>query len=1409
MVAHKRPHGRRLLLPAEVELCKVCGFNEKEYWYFVDLTAAYNGTRPKEYELIPDIQAGTVLGFTIGKAVLVKIGIAVAAATISYLLTPKPKEQKQGGSRRTADSIGNSRFAPQASFNSIQELAVIGDSIPLVFCNQQEEYDPFNSNTKIYYGGIRVNSQLLWSQFVSLGKYQQLKALCLFSLGVLDGEPDYAGFAVGDSLLNTYNSHKVGLYFRNGVSYTNDYGYQSNRIKESDRYTSSNLAFSGTDPFKVGLPAGDGADFSRTSYAFSSARNPSVQTIFGTYSCFPNCQVCRLPYELVSSVRGTSKQAGWDNARKRKKLQYAHWPVRCGIVAVYRGSTTQPKGKFYARAGDTIHYQIVGLESGVGNALQRVYDTDLSEEGYQEEPTSTVNYDANGYKPHGVDDVDSMTTAIRERADAGFAVGELYLIGNAVAKCVGIDSPRAWGIEDSKSFTLTVVEDGYIDIPAVPATQGLGPHCDNPRWHAAGGDLDVTPEYSLSDTTPILYRQIMDGVLDYGYGTRDIYKGDDIYAGLKVAFATVSNNRNCDATEIGIKSRVFKRMQFANLNSQPNQEALDRAYNDRTHIQLGQVNRYLSRLSFFMLQVRKIGGTTWNNMINSSTVNHTGLFAIRGNTPEYLYNYITILQEDSNGQPAQFEYRFKPYPGNYIVRENQFGKRVNLLDTSSEGKANTSTQNLFECKISGVGDFNVLFSGNENYELTKDSKELNNPEWMIEKSTITLKGTVTNVVSTQTNTAWWSQQGGVFNGAGSTFSWQPVSGRQNLCQFVIAYWTSDTNIWVPEGSYVWTYYYGASSLQAATNVGGGGNPRGKENYPLAYFINPWNTNYRYVPTPNPANEGTSNDHLFCVNEQHYVETQNELIYFEGSVPAYHEDDEDRPFYTDGEGLHFNVSVERHLHNGSYYWRVNFSIDPDNRGDGYSDGDYVWIPKQGTNGSSYGEHPTIGLPEMIQVRLTVGQTTLDIPAQNFNRNDVIKDWNEYEGDINSNKDQPEHEICFVNEIILPKSSGSEAKYNDLAYAGLRINSSKEWTNFSQFSAYFKKGIKINRLIDGGTGASNLLPEIANALLTSSEIGAGELVGPNAVSESDMTESARFCRANKFFWDGTISSKLNLRDFIFEHAGYCLLDFTIIGGKFSLKPSVPYSPTTYLIDKTQPPSIKALFTDGNINDLQVSFLSPEERQSFKAAVMYRQETPNGFPETKSILVRSTDARYSSDNDPIETFDMSGFCTSLLQAKTFAQFAIKTRILSDHGLSFKTAPQFVQTLSPGEYFRLVSEVTHVNRFNNGVITPDGTVVWAKEGGFVGPQLSTKVYVWKPGTENVVATEIDFDNPSSVNAHKGKMFTVRSTTEENKVYKCETISYAEDGLIEVSGSYAPTETNGTLSVLQNWDVTFEIKGD
>ena len=179
MVASKRPYGRRLLLPTEVEFCNLLGISEDEYWYFQDQVAFYNGKRPEGYELIPDIRCepvsalATALGYAGATQMFVQIGIAVGLATLSYLLAPKPQEQKQGGSRRTADSIGNRRFSPQSSFNSIQELAAIGEPIPLVFTHRLSAVgDAIDAGTG--YGGLRVNGQLLWSQLESLDKYLTL-----------------------------------------------------------------------------------------------------------------------------------------------------------------------------------------------------------------------------------------------------------------------------------------------------------------------------------------------------------------------------------------------------------------------------------------------------------------------------------------------------------------------------------------------------------------------------------------------------------------------------------------------------------------------------------------------------------------------------------------------------------------------------------------------------------------------------------------------------------------------------------------------------------------------------------------------------------------------------------------------------------------------------------------------------------------------------------------------------------------------------------------------------------------------------------------------------------------------------------------------------------------------------------
>ena len=70
---------------------------------------------------------------------------------------------------------------------------------------------------------------------------------------------------------------------------------------------------------------------------------------------------------------------------------------------------------------------------------------------------------------------------------------------------------------------------------------------------------------------------------------------------------------------------------------------------------------------------------------------------------------------------------------------------------------------------------------------------------------------------------------------------------------------------------------------------------------------------------------------------------------------------------------------------------------------------------------------------------------------------------------------------------------------------------------------------------------------------------------------MIIAAKFCEANRFYWDGVITDKQNVREFIYQNAVFSFLDFQILGGKFSLFPSVPYFPDTFEIKKTSKPHV----------------------------------------------------------------------------------------------------------------------------------------------------------------------------------------------------------------------------------------------
>ena len=348
------------------------------------------------------------------------------------------------------------------------------------------------------------------------------------------------------------------------------------------------------------------------------------------------------------------------------------------------------------------------------------------------------------------------------------------------------------------------------------------------------------------------------------------------------------------------------------------------------------------------------------------------------------------------------------------------------------------------------------------------------------------------------------------------------------------------------------------------------------------------------------------------------------------------------------------------------------------------------------------------------------------------------------------------------------------------------------------------------------AINHLPEIVFDLLTNEEYGVGGIVGRRGVDEGELSRTTRYCQAMGFYWEGVIKDKVNVRQWIFEQAGYILCDFCIQGGKFFLRPSFPIQknhrihsrPRRYAAD-TRPVTIQALFTDGNVRDAKVSFLPPEERQMFKAEVIYRLEEPNGFSKLMSKTIRlkkrpEIGPGGGRDDDPLERFDMSAFCSSEEHAETFARYALRLRQLVTHTVQFQSTPESCRDLKPGDYVRYISTVTHLDRFATGSIGWGGAVQCHRDP----KKLNGKrIMYWKVGKNDGVREaklRVDDNMHCKDSVLYSSVFAVADDETRSRIYKVETIQYGEEGLVDLTLTEAPVDSKLRLLVLDWRDDDF-----
>lgn len=601
------------ILPSDRYIASMLGLSDEQYaWYKAEVQRrAAAGPQPA---VVAGIEAGTLAIISLALTTL-SVGFTIAASFFKPKLD-QPKAPGQPKSRNELDQARteNERFAPRYGFDSTQDISTLGSVVPIVYALRE-------TIGGVTYGGVRVNTPMLWNQVLSLGGGQMLRGVFLLGEGPI-ASIDVNNFAIGSNTLRGYlfednaatqQAGRATLYFRPGGGRISGGDRVLGRANANDDGSSSSA-----DVFQVYWQGGPKPDF-------CSSRNPTSQATFGVYSPIGNNLLFKVNPVIRPGVR----------SRVKPKTTDGRVNVQCPVDSQQMNERDKFRAEFSSFSG------IIGN----GTANVSVGQT-ITYKIFHESDWAT-QFKVHTKPADGEAECKDVASAVASRQhnwDDNLIIGELYKVGSALAVLTSRSNDVFVSQADLEgnggttiTATFTVVRGGTI--------KGFS----EGHLKDAGGDA----------------------------GRREVATtGGHI---LRYASAIVTTNRPCQAVELNIRSTVGISINgLCNFRDAKTYQYADNAYceafentdgDDIVNVfyQSSTINGPAQRYSFWKLRWRESGSNNW------TTLSHA--YGVRSETRQALFNYIRL----EYGSIRHREFMLEPLTG-YEVRNGMAGGQLYVLD---------------------------------------------------------------------------------------------------------------------------------------------------------------------------------------------------------------------------------------------------------------------------------------------------------------------------------------------------------------------------------------------------------------------------------------------------------------------------------------------------------------------------------------------------------------------------------------------------------------------------------------------------------------------------------------------------------------------------------------------------------